>query len=409
MRRFVAILHLIAFAALLAVLGFVNEWLPFSGAGDDSDYFRIAHFAADWVDAFNPDLFSSYMAQPGFVMFLNMFNLAFAPDLLCFKVLNLTLFFLLVHVWTRIVAEIEGAKVARRFALCCVALTPMWFYFFFLLKDMLIALLLAGFVLGAVSSWKNPRSPYGWVLQLAAVVAVIPFRAPLAAQALVVMVVAITVRSVGKGAMRYKAATIMSGAVLVAVVAVLATNSEVFNIFGVASETRMLGSQEMMDRAKLLSQESSVNRLLFPVIYIFTEVSAFNAISWHELDAAWLRGILAVPWILLGVPALLLGVMGLIKSASHKGVAMRSTTRILQTRMLSTPWVVVVAFIAASALISWVVGDTTRWRIADMPALLAVAISATCTFSRQKLIVITALWCLCVASLFSLAALIGSR
>ena len=117
MRRFVAILHLIAFAALLAVLGFVNEWLPFSGAGDDSDYFRIAHFAADWVDAFNPDLFSSYMAQPGFVMFLNMFNLAFAPDLLCFKVLNLTLFFLLVHVWTRIVAEIEGAKVARRFAL----------------------------------------------------------------------------------------------------------------------------------------------------------------------------------------------------------------------------------------------------------------------------------------------------
>ena len=407
MRRFAAALYLAAFFVLLVMLSYVNDRFPFSGGGDDSDYYRIAHYAANWSDAFSAELFSRYMAQPGFVMILNAFNLAFQPDLLGFKILNLTFFLLLVQVWTRIVVEIEGVKVARKFAFWCALLTPMWFYVFFLLKDMLIAFLLACFVLGAVWSYKNPRSLNGWALQLIAILAVIPLRAPLVGQALVVIAIAVAARGIGRGPLIHKAILFASGLVAVSIALALVTNPETLEAFGVASETRVFGSVEMMEHADRMAQESSVSRALFPVIYIFTELAAFNADSWRALDAAWLRGILAGPWIFLGVPTFLLGVVGMLKRSSSQNAAISPTSRLLSTRVLATPWVVVVAFIAASALTSWLVGDTTRWRIADMPALLAVAVSATCVFSRRQIFVVTALWCLCVASLFSLRALLG--
>jgi len=162
----------------------------------------------------------------------------------------------------------------------------------------------------------------------------------------------------------------------------------------------------MTDRASALLQESSVNRVLFPVIYLFTEISTFNAAAWRVLDATWVRGILAVPWILLGIPALMLGFVGLLKQPTQQGRADRSSFRFRESRMVSSPWAVVVAFIVISMMTSWIVGDTTRWRLSDMPALLAVAVSATSSFSKRRIFALTALWILCLGTAFALVALL---
>ena len=406
MRRFALQVYTGGFVLLFVVLGLVNHWLPFSGGGDDHDYYRLSGLAGSLEDAFNTDLFTRHMAQPGFVMLLNVFNIVFDPGLLGFKVFNLTVFLLVVQVWTRIVAEIEGVKAARRYALCGVLLTPLWFYFFFLLKDLTIALLLSGFVLGTVMAWKSPRSPLGWMLQVAAVVAVMPFRAPLAAQALAVMTVSYLVRSFQGGSIVKRLVAILLGISMTAIVAYLATSPIFLRNLGVESEARVLGSDAMLEHAMAMSDKASVNKVLFPVLYLMTEVSALNPRAWSEPNASLVRGILAIPWILFGIPALLLGFAGLAGRVTNQGsrVRVRPTLDLWATRMLSTPWLIVVTFIASSVAISWVVGDTTRWRIADMPALLAVAISATCVFPRRQMFAVVVYWCISISILFLLVA-----
>lgn len=409
MRRFALIFHTLAFISLLPVIGLINDWLPFSGAGDDSNYFWLASVASSWSDVIDSQLFSRYMAQPGFVMLLNAFNLVFAPSLFGFKVLNLTFFLLLVQVWSRIVAEIEGVKFARRFLMCCVALTPMWFYFFFLLKDMLIALTLAIFLLGVVFAWKTPSRLLAWGLQLLAVIAVIPLRAPLVAQMLVVTIAVTIGRVTAGGPSKHRTVVLLFGATFAAVAVSIASNPAFFDALGVTSESRTLDDGAMIERANLMMRESMMRRTLFPLLYLFSETSAFSMTSWQVLNAAWLRGMLALPWIFLGVPLFILGVIGLIRTQVPSDVAAPRRYGFLQSRMFATPWLAVVVFIAVSAAISWVVGDTTRWRIADMPALLAVAVSATKTSRAGRVFAVTATWALCISALFAMFLFIKSN
>lgn len=409
MRRFAMLLHSLAFISLLPLLGFINHWLPFSGAGDDSDYYWLARVAGSWPDALDTQRFAMYMAQPGFVMFLNAFNLVFSPTLLGFKVLNLTLFLLTAQVWARIVAEIEGVLVARRFALWCVVLTPMWFYFLFLLKDMLIALTSAIFVLGVVFAWKTPSRLLPWGLQLLAVLAVVPLRAPLVAQMLVVTIVATVGKITAGGLIKHRTILLFYGSAFTAAAVYMASNPAFLDTFGVTSQSRTLGDNSMVQRASSMMQDSTIKRGLFPLLYLFSETSAFNLASWQALDAAWLRGLLALPWILLGVPAFILGLFGLLRTQAQADAPAYRKWRLLRSSMFATPWVVVVAFIAVSAATSWVVGDTTRWRISDLPALLAVAVSASRTLHPRKVFSVTAIWALCVAALFAAFILIRSN
>ena len=77
-----------------------------------------------------------------------------------------------------------------------------------------------------------------------------------------------------------------------------------------------------------------------------------------------------------------------------------------ETRLVATPWVVVAAFIATSVAVSFASGDTTRWRISDMPALLTVAVAGWDSLPKRKAFRLVLLWLLAVGSLFMLYMLL---
>lgn len=406
MRTFAVRFHTITFITLAILLSLTNLWWPFAGGGDDVDYYRLAGIARDWADLASPDLFFRYVEQPGFPMLLNAFNLAFSPDLLGLKALNLTIFLFVVHVWVRIVAEIEGVTVARRFALCSALLTPLWFYFIFLLKDLWVALFLSLFVLGAVVAWKKPLSPFWWGLQIAAIVGMILFRAPLVAQALAVLGIVLIGRNFGAGSLKSKAVMLSGGILVAMVLAILASNPDVMESFGVRDDARVLGTEAMDQRVEEMRQESSVSILKFPALYLLSETAGFNPEVWDTFDARWLRGVLALPWILFVVPMLPMGVWWLVQQIPRTGGAVASHRSFARMRLLATPWLVIAAFIATSALISWKVGDTTRWRIADMPAFLALVVGASSAFPQRRVVAVIIVWCLVMTAAYSLYMLV---
>lgn len=406
LKRFAALFHIVSFVGLFLITAIVNDWLPFTGGGDDASYFRSTEIAGSWSDLSSPDVFSTYYAQPGFAMVLNVLNLAFEPGLLAFKTLNLVFFLLLVHVWMRIIAEIENVTLARLYAFCCVFLTPLWFYFFFLLKDLLIAFLLSIFVLGVVRAWKSPAAWSAWLLQLMAVVALLPLRAPLAGQALAVIAIVLVSRVVVKGGWTNKVVMAVMAAAGAIVIAWLATNPGFLEGLGVESAAGVLGSDAMQDRAFSMLGQSSISNALFPVIYLLSEVAGLNSDTWRVLDAVWLRSLLVLPWIFAVVPLVPFAVLWLLRRVRSPVHSKRSGLRITELRIVATPWVVVAALIVTSAMLSWVVGDTTRWRLADMPAILATVVGASTAYPKAHLLLVTLIWTLSIASFFLLLAIL---
>ena len=408
LKNFALRIHVISFSALFLTIAIVNFWIPFSNGGDDTDYFYTVDIAQNWSEVLSPSIFSRYYAQPGFAILLNAMNLAFQPDLLAFKALNLVFFLLIVHLWMRVVAEIENVSLARRYAYFCVLLTPLWFYFFFLLKDLLIALLLSLFVLGAVKAWKTPSAWSPWLLQILAVLALLPLRAPLAGQALAVIVIVAVSRGLGRGTWKTKVSIVVMTAAGFAAIAWVATNPNFLGGLGVSDEGRVLGSDSMQERAVSMAGGSSINRALFPLLYLMSEVSGLNPDTWRSLDSVWLRGLLAIPWIFAVVPLVPIALLWLVRRSSVAGLPQRRGSHLADLRIVATPWVVVVALVVTSALVAWIVGDTTRWRLADMPAILAIVVGASGAYPKGRFVRIVVLWTLSISVLFLSLALLRS-
>lgn len=405
-RRSSLLVVFVAWTVLFPFLLITNEWIPFSGGGDDEAYFHLADYFSEWSDLSSLSVLSTRLAQPGYAVVLNVLNIVFSPGIAGFKALNLFCFIALVFVWARSVEILGGARLSRNFAVACLFLTPLWFYFFFLLKDVLIALLMAIFLLGLIKVWLTPRSLAGWALQLVAVIGFIPLRTPLVTQAAMILIIVFMARIVGRGSIRHKAAMFFMGMIAIAAILWLASSSGIIEAFGVESRSRVLGTSEMIDRGARVSEDSSINRALFPLLYILSETSGLSISAWREFDGPWLRGLLALPWIFFVVPLLPSGVLWLMRRTPRAQQSRGFVFRLSDRRAMSTPWVVIVAFIVTSIMISWVTGDTTRWRIADMPALLAVAMAGLQSMPRQRAFLVVLLWVLIFGSVFALGVLL---
>jgi len=374
-----------AWLLLLPLQLLINAWMPFS-VGDDYDYYYNASVLRSWRDLLTPYLLANrygytLYTQPGYALVLNTLNLAFAPDLAGFKAFNLFCFVLAVLVWARTVATLEGEIAARQYLLAGIALTPLWYYFFFLLKDIVIVLLMAIFVHGLVKAWKRPQSLFSWSLQLLAAIALIPFRQPMLIQAGAIFAFTMGMYFFTYGLrLRQLYRLLIIGTSLIFFLA-LVNIGEIDKLFGL----KALTFESMTHTKANFSQESQINWKLFPILYFLTESSGLSLPAWRAMDWSWLRGILALPWIFLVLPLLPSSILWLMRRTPAEPQGSHPVSRRLNLRALATPWAVVVGFVVSSALISWSVGDTTRWRLADMPAWLAIALAGGRSLPRRKL------------------------
>jgi hypothetical protein len=186
------------------------------------------------------------------------------------------------------------------------------------------------------------------------------------------------------------------------------TNPEIMMLFGVYTDHRVVGSSAMVETTSTIGADSNINRSIFPLLYILSETSGLSPESWVKLDSSWLRGILALPWIFLVVPFFVSGCFKLFRvrsdTISQRGVL----NKFRQSKIVSTPWSAVLLFIIVSIAISWIVGDTTRWRIPDMPFIAAISSFGWFNTKPSKRYQILLLWITMAGFLFLLYYLLRS-
>jgi hypothetical protein len=144
---------------------------------------------------------------------------------------------------------------------------------------------------------------------------------------------------------------------------------------GIYTRPRILLSNEMVEAVSEIGERSEMKRVLFPLLYILSETTGFNPQTWTQLDASWLRGVLAIPWIVIVIPFFLLGLVSLIRTRTTQLNSRKMAWGLRSSKLIGTPWCALLLFVFAYVAVSWKVGDTTRWRIPDMPVIATIGLA----------------------------------
>jgi hypothetical protein len=373
---------LLAWVALAPLTALVHVWLPFVGGSDDFSYFDLGNTSIQsGADIFDIARFSDVMEQPGYLVLLSLISLVSGADLLAYKFLNLAFLIALAITWYRIALLLESATFGRTVFVGILALTPLWFYVFFVLKDITIVLLQSLFLLGLVQQWRSNQLS-AWFLIALATLALLPFRTFLVVQNVLVLLGSIGLKQFGRE-FGGRILPLMFALIVAVMVLAIGSNSEIMAALGVVTEHRIIGSVEMRESVRTMQEGSDMNRALFPLIYLFSETAGLSPMIWESFDADWLRGVLALPWIVLVVPFFVLGVLWIFKAPPGSPISKSLIEKFRLSRFVTTPWGGLLFFIMSMIAISWIVGDTTRWRIPDMPVVAAIAMAGWTFGSRR--------------------------
>jgi len=389
------------------IVAFMNNWRPFAGGGDDMNYFNLADVPIQNVsDALDLTRFIGYIEQPGYPWMLSLLNALTGHDLLVFKFLNLFFLILLALTWYRIGLILESQQFARQMMLGILFLTPQWYYIFFLLKDMSISLLQSIFMLAAIQLWVSTRVRPIITAVLSSLV-LLPFRTTLIVQNAAVLLGSFIIKAFGRRVRGNRLMPLLLGLLIFGVSLPLVTNPDVMIFFGIYTSDRVIGTEEWLGTGDRIGPSSEINRILFPLEYLLIETSGLSPNAWSRFDSIWLRGVLAIPWIFLLLPFFFKGLHWLFRTPDGVRPAQGLVLRFQQSRVVTSPWSLVLFFILVSVSISWTVGTSTRWRLADMPMMAAIAMAGW-TYTRPKLRKqLLFLWIGCSGILFALFYLIN--
>ena len=367
---------------LLTLLLF-NDAFPFTGGGDDEDYYyaSLESFTnfGDWFDTTQYE----YHEQAGYPLLLSWVHQVSGDSLFHRKALNVFFMLVLAIVWFAIGKLIDGKRLAFVYAYGILLATPLWYYWLFLLKDMAITLLQSLFILGLIQFASGERRFRGYALIALSTLALIPFRSILAVFNLA-LVVAFTLL---QGRSRTSGISFGTRLILVASLVVglwlLSVQPGMMETLGAKGEDRSLmlgGLQSLTERAETERQQFSGNPLTFPILFLVGETDALNPSNWGQFDLALLRPLSMVPWIFLGLPFFLAGVATMLRRGGVRKMfasGMRhsddnGTTEDYSRRQTLCLRVLLI-FIVGYVGIGWLSGTTTRWTLPAIPPMIGIA------------------------------------
>lgn len=390
---------IMAWLLLGPLVALVNTWMPFTEA-DDMKYFEYADPPIrSLADALDFSRFSEWYEQPGYPWLLSLLNSITGHDLLVYKYLNLFFLILLAITWYRIGLILESQRLARRLLAGVFFLTPLWYYVFFLLKDLSITLLQSVFILIIAKLWQTTKLRLIMLAVLTSL-ALLPLRTALIIQNGILLFGSLSVNAFVRGTRGPWIRFVFISVLVFASVIPLIIYQNALMQSGLFSESRALRGDNIRVLAEHHSERVSVNRLIFSLEYLLTETTALSPKSWTSLDPKWIRGVLALPWIFFIVPLFLLGLRWLLRLPKGVRPAHGLVARLLQSRFATTPWSIVLIFILVSFYISYTVGASTRWRLPDMPMITAIAIAGWHNTSPKLRRQLLLLWIIAV-SLFA--------
>ncbi len=378
----------------LAVLWHVDDSIPFAGNGDDQDYLNASrqtfNSLSDWVDVRR---YKRTHEQAGYPLLLAWVHQFVGDSLYHKKSVNVLLFLMIAVTWFKIGLEIAGRRLAFICALGVLLMTPLWFYWMFLFKDMAITLLQSIFILGVIQSLSSQAVGKGYLLITVSTILLIPFRSKLALVNLAVLAGATMLRM--GSSQSWKASllrVVLTGGIIVSIL-VVGRNAELLREMGVAGEHRALDSQSVqadLDYRGQIRTTMVANAVKFPFLYLVGEVAAFNPRSWDEGGSSLIRGLSMVPWIAVGLPLFVIGTWRVLRSRTLYEVAVQKPAAYAGTQALDpiqperVPLMVLLLFVLLYAGVAWFSADTTRWRMPAMPAMGAIAGFAWITMDSQQ-------------------------
>lgn len=383
---------------LLTMLVWLHSVRPFTDGGDDWDYYTFVTRLTSLQQAFDAYSYIDAFEQPGYPILLAPFALLSNGNMLSLKAVNLACLIILTAVWSRIGYEIQGKQFGRLVGIFVALLLPLWYYCFFLLKDLPIAMLQGISVLGGVLICKR-RMATGLLLISVSTILIIPLRTYLA-------LINIALLGVSLFGM-YHAATPEAGYTLMRrvrfftlsfiisiTVAHIILSDQFFTSIGILTESRKLTIENISTLASLHGTNSLIHGPIFPIVYLVSETAGIRVLLMGFDDSSEiLRGLFAVPWIIFYLPFLGVGIYLFI-------------TRLGLSGALVSPWLPIVSFCIMYMIVSWTVGDTTRWRLSDFPALATVAalgFSQLKSDRRLLVLLVSNLTALCSAAIFYMA------
>lgn len=338
----------------------------FTGGGDDASYYILALEAgsSSLGEVLSPYRYSGRLEQPGYGVILSVVHKIFGTGLGGLKLSNIAFYIVVTSTYARIASELRGRQFGYLVAIFVSGLIPLWYYYIFLLKDMIVVLLQGLVLLGAVLIHKTSGRK-GWFVTSIGTLAVVPFRSFLVvlnvavaglAAALIRPSDATSIRR--KSRVNWRSILSIVGCLILFYVA---TNSTLAQSLGLISQSRLVNADTVSAFAVERFQSSAIQRAIFPFLYLITESSGIQVLfSGGYITAARLRGLFALPWIVFYLPLLIVGLWSLAFGPDRR-------------KLWASPWIVVVGFCAIYLGVSWIVGDTTRWRLPDMPALTMIA------------------------------------
>lgn len=369
-------LLLVAGIFYLGLLWFIDSNIPFAG-GDDESYHSKSRVAfssiSDWFDF---GRFSESFEQPGYPLLLAWIHQFVGGSLFLTKAVNLFFFLCLAVVWFSIGKNAGGPRTGYIVGIFVLAATPLWYYWMFVLKDMTITLIQSIFLLGTVGVATGRKITRNYFIAFVATVALVPFRVPLVVINLSLLGF-VALQSV-KGlrlSVPMRILSVFGGTIIFFGIAALSQDMEFLRVFGVEDQSRRVDVDSYAAKIEAFQGASTLNIILFPILFLFGETTAFNPNAWGEFDAAMLRGLSMLPWILMGIPLFLYGSYNLVFETPNFSQRLKPVTdsEIRQGNFNKGAWLQVFALAMLYVAVSWIVGDTTRWRIPGFPAMVALA------------------------------------
>jgi hypothetical protein len=418
-RRGVRLPAMVAYAALAlaCVLVVLNDVSPFT-FGDDSTYYLVSVRNLDglrgWLDFRQFPEFT----QGGYPLLLSWVQQLAGDSVFARKAVNLFFYLLLAVVWFQVGEALDGRRTGYAFAAAMLAATPLWPYWFWMLKDMLIVLLQSGFLLGMVRLVAQGRRRGTWVLIAATTLLLIPLRAPLVLLNAAVLVGAVVLS--GAQSRLRKAGMMLGAGVLLLGLLYVGTRASLVGALGAG---RGLDVESMRAAYQLYTEQNEgfsgpLGVAVFPVLYLFGETSGFrlDALATRNDLPMAIRGVTALPWIFLGAPFFLYGLVLIARGArpepegspvvprpedgAHPDPASDAADAAEAARPSRAGWVPLLLFLGLYAVLAWVVHDTTRWRMPAFPVMVAVAAYAwRCLRAAPRAMLLTA-WTGALASGF---------
>lgn len=366
----------------LFILFLVDAYFPFAGGGDDEHYYNLSRIEFEFLNQwFDMSYFGAFTSQPGYPMFLTWLTQVSGDSRYALKAANISLFLGTAVIWASIGKTLGGSRIGLTAGVMMLCCTPLWHYWMFLLKDMLIVFLQSAFLFSLINIISGSNIKRNCLLSVISSLFLLLLRIYLVLVNVCLLIGYFFYLFLFRRNELYVFKFIWLILLLIAtsMIVYLASDSEFLRAFGIA-ECRYLDAtnySEMVTK-QLEASAYKLNTWLFPIVFLIGESSGLNFESYSNIiDPYLLRGIGQLPWIFFGIPLFLVGCFKL------KGLFMVNTNcyrsieheSFASSNVLRRPdlWVTVLGLIIAYFLISFATSDTTRYRISSYPPMMMVA------------------------------------